>query len=547
MDEARACLATALELSPNHQAAQAMLSLLLSVPPMDDLAPMPKRKPLKKSELLNLALSAGTKLGQQDSHNSAHVTTSTARDQPSLDHIVNTHNADRGPMSTEISIVSIETEKLPMLSVTQGGPTPAILAEKLESAEMFFKMFKKTYVSRFGSNNDADADADAVQQNTESYSDMDQILSNDVRKLMRQHPQNTEAEKSFHKELFSKLKVNYLEQDAKEKFLKRVLDTPPIYASEQSVKELEQHNTERQAHLKVHKSAVDQLKAQVSDLAEHISSAYERIHLKKSDLLVMDSGVTSMERQIEAIDHSENPSKVSLQSELAQKIRSELEETKQRLADVTARREVAKARISALQIKKTEAETQAQEAIRISKSKDPQIEELGRWYKDMIALLYKCNGISEISVIADSSIKIVYQIDGDITQSVILRITLDQHNDDSNHIVDAQVVDAKVPVEDILDFAASFSKLDSALSYTVRAIYSRLQIIYARNKEMQSLEHLNIMYDPDSCQAMVCFAKTGRTFVFQFEPSYPYSKWQGIKAISVMVEQSNKDESAHWQ
>ncbi|KAL2913040.1 Tetratricopeptide repeat protein 16 [Polyrhizophydium stewartii] len=58
MDEARESLATAIKLTANHQPAQALISLLLSVPPMDDLAPMPQRRPLKRSDVVKASAAA---------------------------------------------------------------------------------------------------------------------------------------------------------------------------------------------------------------------------------------------------------------------------------------------------------------------------------------------------------------------------------------------------------------------------------------------------------------------------------------------------------
>lgn len=52
-----------------------------------------------------------------------------------------------------------------------------------------------------------------------------------------------------------------------------------------------------------------------------------------------------------------------------------------------------------------------QNCIHLSKTKDPQMEQLGTWYKSCISLLYSLHDINQIQIHSDTRIEIVYGTD----------------------------------------------------------------------------------------------------------------------------------------
>jgi hypothetical protein len=116
-----------------------------------------------------------------------------------------------------------------------------------------------------------------------------------------------------------------------------------------------------------------------------------------------------------------------LEQQLVEKTRI-LEDKRNRIAQETVR-------LQDLGAKKADAEFREAEAIRLSKNKDPQVEELGKWYKETMLLLHALNDIEKMTVHSDSRIEIVY---GGFPQiNAVYELFT---NSDSKQFVDVQVL-----------------------------------------------------------------------------------------------------------
>ena len=69
----------------------------------------------------------------------------------------------------------------------------------------------------------------------ETFPDQERTEQLDIRGLLLSQPKNVLSELDFHKDLFSKLKFNYVEQESQEKFLKRVLEIPALFVQKAEV------------------------------------------------------------------------------------------------------------------------------------------------------------------------------------------------------------------------------------------------------------------------------------------------------------------------
>ncbi|KAJ8325773.1 hypothetical protein QVD99_001503 [Batrachochytrium dendrobatidis] len=445
-----------------------------------------------------------------------------------------------------------------------------MLAKELDSQEFYFKKLKDSFIAKFQTELSA-GDSGKNGDNVLLQAGHGQVFPDnadnrteklDIRRLLLAHPQNTCAEKNFHKELFSKLKFNYLEQAAKESFLNCILQVSPQFATAQTLQTFEQSVKESKEVLKTQKTNFEAQKTEIYELIESTCAAYEQATLQKQQALDLVSDITADYSQYQTIVNTVNPntsvveelekSTLSQTQKLAE-LRSQIAKQKNALAEQREKRTQLNTDKACLDLKRNEAQENAAEAMRISKSKNPQVEELGKWYQETIALLYKCSGIREVRALSDSNMEIVYEMGVDTTYSVLIRIITDPQTDDSNtrqfyHRVEAQVVDAMIPVDDILDVAAGFSKLDSALSFTVRAVYSRLQNMHIRNQEMTELQKVNsnVMFDAHLGETMIHNTQSGRMFVLQLDVSYPTSSWQGIRMVGVEPARVEKEVEL-WQ
>ncbi|KAJ8325768.1 Tetratricopeptide repeat protein 16, variant 2 [Batrachochytrium dendrobatidis] len=154
----------ALQLDPNHQGAQALKSLLVSVPNMDDLGPLPKRRPLQKSDVMSFSF-----VNQQNSTNKSQPHSQTNQTIPlslssaskhrktlassiefnvedstgDLNLLIDQDETNQADVSSNEVLSTLQpttnpikrvtvfpTSSIPMLPALQGGPNPAMIARK---------------------------------------------------------------------------------------------------------------------------------------------------------------------------------------------------------------------------------------------------------------------------------------------------------------------------------------------------------------------------------------------------------------------------------
>ncbi|KAH6599189.1 hypothetical protein BASA50_003217 [Batrachochytrium salamandrivorans] len=431
-----------------------------------------------------------------------------------------------------------------------------LLSKELNSQEFYFKKLKESFIEKFQAEDSSKENNNATSLQVghgQVYPDdadhRTQVL--DIRRLLLAHPQNTCAEKNFHKELFSKLKFNYLEQAAKESFLTRILQISPEFVSAQALQDLERNVKESKETLKVQKTNFEAQKSEIYELIESTCTAHEQVTLQQKQAVELAEQIVASEAAYQKESFIDSPRLAEItqlekntlsHQEMLANLRRQVDDQQKILSDQQAKRALLDKDVVRLEAHKQEAHENALEAMRISKSKDPQVEELGKWYQEAISLLYRCSGVGDIRVISDSNMEITYNMDKETIYTVMIRILLDSEEEDlthqqqhRQHRVEAQVIDANIPIGDILSAAAGFPKLDYALSFTVRAVYTRLQNMHRRNKEILLLQASNsdVMYDAHIGEIMVHNSQSGRMFVFQLDLSYPTSEWQGIRVMGV--------------
>ncbi|CCE79706.1 Piso0_001790 [Millerozyma farinosa CBS 7064] len=82
------------------------------------------------------------------------------------------------------------------------------------------------------------------------------------------------------KELFSKLKFQYLEQVTKEKFLRAILETPPVYIEKGDIDAIQEKNTSAKAALKEVKTNVQKKMADIDEVTREVVSLNEEYETK---------------------------------------------------------------------------------------------------------------------------------------------------------------------------------------------------------------------------------------------------------------------------
>lgn len=357
------------------------------------------------------------------------------------------------------------------------------------------------------------------------------------------NPNHVSVELGFYKELFSKLKFNYLEQVSKEKFTKRILNVPADFEMQN---DLEILMREQKDSLKAKKHAIDLLKKELMELVEKVSLDLEETQNEKVKAVIVSKEIEKLEQEHDLLESWCNPSTASL-NELKNvkndkeakilELKARLEEVKAEYRIKQSKNSLVEQEILNLTPKRVEAESFASDAMRISKLKDPQIEELGRWYLEMNAFLYKWNDILSIKNISATEFEIDYS---EYTLHIVLNAGSKQ-----GAVIEAWLpTTPKCQIQDIVSWAISQSlQLDESLSILISLVKPRVQSFIKRLEEMDSLSS-HVSYDIDANQVMVHNNETGRVFIIQLGHNYPMSPIMQILGIEPL---SGSDDLAHHQ
>jgi hypothetical protein len=195
--------------------------------------------------------------------------------------------------------------------------------------------------------------------------------------------------------------------------------------------------------------ALDQLEKEKSLLIQHIGNAREaeEEYNRVINLVHPDQVIENNQAIVEQLLAEEDQEKLELdklEHLLLEKTKA-LEANRNRIAQETIR-------LQELGAKKADAEFREAEAIRLSKNKDPQVEELGKWYKETMLLLHALNDIEKMTVHSDSRIEIVYGGFPQITAMYELFTGSDAK----------QFVDVQVPYFDIVERESQFARHSAA-------------------------------------------------------------------------------------
>ncbi|KAJ3011383.1 hypothetical protein HKX48_006862 [Thoreauomyces humboldtii] len=448
------------------------------------------------------------------------------------------------------------------------------LQKEVSKPELRFQQAKEDWVEKYSQTYSPDPEADGHDLGRGiTFPDTDRPDSErlDIPALLKAHPKNVEAEFLFHKDLLMKLKFLWVEQKTKEGFLRRALDIPAREPSAAENAELDNRDAPEKALLKQKKASCAQKRADfkqltVSTWSTHAELATQeataRQALQEFDVIDTESpqvpsgplGPSTEATELEKLV-AEQAAELAEQEEQAEHWKS----THERHSSKTA---TAESEMGRLRKRYGEADAASAEAVRISKSKDPQLEELGKWYREQTALLKHVQGIRAIRHPNAEQLEILWDLKGGVTCTMSLQF---QKNSTtlSGWTLSGKFTEAPYhcPIADILDTAnIACPTLESMLRYVTKHVPVRMRNLVDREDEMKILcappdplatDHDDVVaassvsYDPQSREVMVHADATARTFVLGLHEAYPWAG--GADGITVLgVEPREGDEVAEW-
>ncbi|KAJ3083191.1 hypothetical protein HK102_001195 [Quaeritorhiza haematococci] len=305
------------------------------------------------------------------------------------------------------------------------------LLDKWTDTQFYYEIFKDSFVSKYSTPADANPVlANLRQQQSENdgagFVDMEDLTTmhgrDDLRKLVLGQPRNMEVELNYRKELFSRLKFNYLEQETKEKCLKRVLDIPARFATSMDVADTESVIKERKDILKGNKATTEELKQQLVTVIDSVCPMSEMVRDKSRTLAELADEVAELERLERQAKQEENREIDTSELQLLEKERDELfrqvESLRSTVTDLTEKVSINEFQRDAmeeevrrvLRPRLEETEASAAEALRLASLKDPSAEELSKWYRNSTALLRSLLNLESMKLLNATDLEILFRI-----------------------------------------------------------------------------------------------------------------------------------------
>ncbi|KAG5513346.1 hypothetical protein PMAC_001409 [Pneumocystis sp. 'macacae'] len=263
------------------------------------------------------------------------------------------------------------------------------------SAKLFLHSQKQDYIRKTSSANTGSTVAQ--QQNTDDISN----VQNEVGEEDISDPNIVESDLKYFKELFSKLKFSYIEQETKERYLRAILDDPILVVEHKDNIELEKKNVELKSHLKSRKEDVDKTCKELEQTVSKVCNDYETTIQQAIEADHMLKEIEKMEKEIEELKDNEKnqeqnlPLKDSLsllssQTKKASKLKKDIDQFQ---AVYEHKKEQLKETID--EVKKRENEKQCCEAFAKEAIHTRQLstmnekykkEQSGLWYQSLLDL-----------------------------------------------------------------------------------------------------------------------------------------------------------------
>ncbi|EPX74767.1 Bfr1 binding protein [Schizosaccharomyces octosporus yFS286] len=116
---------------------------------------------------------------------------------------------------------------------------------------------------------------------------------------------STEQELKKYKEFFSQLKFSYIEQGTKERYLRAILDDPPLLVEPEDNEKLESTISELKSRLKQRKDEVELLKKKIISNCNEIAEKYDATLKESKETKALLSDYRILEKELQSLDQDD--------------------------------------------------------------------------------------------------------------------------------------------------------------------------------------------------------------------------------------------------
>jgi hypothetical protein len=191
------------------------------------------------------------------------------------------------------------------------------VCDSFEDFQFYFSMMAESFVQKY-QNASNDENSAGVGQ---SFPDQERTLQLDIRALLLSQPKNVLSELQFHKELFSKLKFNYIESESQHKFLKRVLEIPALFVGEEEVSLLQLKISGQKDKLKAKKKEIQNKKEVLTKLIENVVQTFDDTSVKKNTVLQLSMRIEQVEKELNSLQGNDEEISIEKLEETSERVK----------------------------------------------------------------------------------------------------------------------------------------------------------------------------------------------------------------------------------
>ncbi|KAJ1567350.1 hypothetical protein HK405_006293 [Cladochytrium tenue] len=303
----------------------------------------------------------------------------------------------------------------------------------------------------------------------------------DVRSLLLAQPKNMETELRFHKELFSKLKFNFLEQTTKETFLKRVLSIPPQWCTDEEVSESERKNELLKAKLKTFKTSTEEQKEALAELVNKVCEVdYDALSQLKvtADSLARNLEAQPTESELrQQLDELETPLSA---------LKEQLDDSSRELSSLDAQHRQLESEVEALNLNVSDVKNALSNARQAASNVDPRMDAYFTWCEEWSRNLMALQNIASLSAVSPNVLRI--ELVASFGRNCVVTLTIPS---DASGVFELETDWVqKIRTDDAIDLANRIKEasIREATEFLLGEVAQRLHSADQRLVELRSLE-----------------------------------------------------------
>ncbi|KAI9208625.1 uncharacterized protein BJ171DRAFT_577726 [Polychytrium aggregatum] len=360
----------------------------------------------------------------------------------------------------------------------------------------------------------------------------------DLNQLLLLNPDIALAEIEFLKKAYDSLSLVSTELNKKKRFLESVIPSSYRPPNSDDLARLEQDIEQEKADLAQLQELYEQRVKDIEGVLESIQQESERLQTMEGNAEHLASQSESLKHEhamlLSEVSQMAKDTPQDLLQELAEQeielesLRHQLQQQHYELDQINEQNQDIDKEVAELKRSKIHTLQTLHELDVMTEYRDKRINSTGKWFISMAAFLQEMNGVSHITYLSETRLRIAYAPFAPGESDIVLELILNPDGSRGSLLtLNAKLVGLDCPIEDIITYAnLKLPNLSAMLPFVTRQAYNRAQKYYSLQSELSDLiqdqaeYRVAIEYHAEQREIEI-MAESGLTYLLRVEPEYP--------------------------